>query len=155
MRIVLMIGITGSGKSSYVDKHLKSYQLICQDDIRETIGGEFITTWAFFHSKDRYREISANDAVAKTSCEALMKRGRDIVIDDLNIDPEKIKEWLDLADKYKYSKYAIIFNTPLDECLKRRDDCPSIVIKEIQENLTTLLENKPLMNRFDLVKGTE
>jgi predicted kinase len=150
--IILMIGISGSGKSTYIDKHLSNYQLISPDDIKDVIGGEFYTTWASFNSKEKYSEISANDAVAKTSCEAYMKRERPIVIDDLNIDKNKIKEWLNLADKYDYKKTAIILKESFDVCISRRSDFPIEILKGLKYKFEFILDDCETMNMFDDLK---
>ena len=52
-------------------------------------------------------------------CEALMKRKRNIVIDNLNTDIKDITIWLDLADKYNYKKQAIVFGN-IDKNLLNR-----------------------------------
>ena len=148
-----MIGISGSGKSSYIDNNLSNYQLLSADDIKGTIGGEFYTTWAFFNSKERYREISAIDAVLKTNCEALMKRGRPIVVDDLNIDRPKINEWIELAKKYDYQIEAIILNIPLLTCIERRNnEVDPEDLQNMYERFNNLISDPELSSIFDIIR---
>ena len=147
--LTLMIGISGSGKSTYVNDNFPDHQLISSDDITETIGGEFITTWAFFNSKERYRDISVYDAVSKTICEANMKRGRAIVIDDLNIDKEKIKNWVDLADKYNYQKHAVLIHESLSTCMTRRNDMPFGILTGMYNQFTGLISDDEFLKIFD------
>jgi len=153
MNIILMSGLPGSGKSTYIDKHLKDYQLICSDDILETIGQEFYTTWVI--NKSEYvLNKSAVQSVEQTICESLMKRGRPIVIDSLNLNKEKIKYWLDLADKYHYKKEIIILKIEIDTCLLIRDVDKEIVI-EYNNKLEDIINDKKLLNRFDQINIRE
>jgi len=153
MNIILMVGLPGSGKSSYIDEHLKDYQLICSDDILETIGQEFYTTWVI--NKSEYvLNKSAVQAVEQTTCESLMKRGRPIVIDSLNLNKEKIKYWIDLADKYHYIKEIIILKIEIDTCLLIRDVDKEIVI-EYNNKLEDIINDKKLLNRFDQINIRE
>ena len=151
MNLVLVMGIPGSGKSTYIDKHLKNYQLFCGDDLFNSIGIEFHTAWYDKDSKEKYiLNKSAVHAVKQTACEASMIRKRPIVIDDLNLEKDVIKYWLDLADKYKYKKTAIILRENVLTCFYRRE----ILIEDMQENndkLLSLLKNKDLLNRFDSI----
>jgi len=153
--ITIMIGIPGSGKSSYVDKYLNDQQLISSDNIREVIGGNFLTTWAFFNEEDKYRTVSCIDIVAKTSCKAYMERMRPIVIDDLNISKELVTPWLDLADEYGYKKIAIIMKEKLDKCILRRNDFQIEQLTEMHKQFNTLLEDKNFLKRFDSLKFGE
>ena len=150
--IILMIGISGSGKSTYIDDNLFNCQLLSADDIKDAIGGEFYTTWAYFNSKKRYREVSAISAVMKTNCEALMKRGRPIVVDDLNIDKPKIVEWAELAKKYNYQIEAVILKTPLFTCISRRKDEDEVDLEDMLERFNNLISDPELSSIFDIIR---
>jgi len=155
MNLVLVIGIPGSGKTTYIDNNLKDYQLFCGDDLFDSIGIEFHTTWYDKDAKEKYiLNKSAVQAVKQTACEASMIRKRPIVIDDLNLEKDVIKYWLDLADKYKYKKTAIILREDVLTCFYRRE-IPIETMRENNDKLLDLLENKNLLNRFDLIKNKE
>ena len=144
--LTILIGIPGSGKSTYIDEMLPDNQIISMDDIKESIGMEFFIPWP---SNGAYNNVSAIDAVAKTMCKALMKREKQIVIDDLNIDEHRLTEWLDIADEYNYKTKAIVIDKHFVVCLSRRRDIPKSIMKEMEMQYNSLLKNKSLLDRFD------
>ncbi len=149
MNVIILIGIPGSGKSSYVNTNFSEYQVIDTDSIKDAIGMEFQTIWPFPEGAERYRKISAIDAVAQTICKAHMQQGRNIIVEDLIVTKEKLVEWLDIADKYSYKKKAIILNEDLMVCSSRRKDFPIELLTELFAQFKVLLENENLLNRFD------
>ncbi len=150
MNIILMIGIPGSGKSTYVDKYFKNYHIICNDDIQEVIGGEFSTTWVDYNSEKKYFQIPVTKAVERTSGEAAMKRKKSIIIDNKNIIEQDIKHWLDLADEYNYKKTAIIMKEKIDKCFSRKN-IPITILYEELEKFNNIINNKKILNRFNKI----
>lgn len=130
--LLLMVGIPGSGKSTYIDEHCKEHDLICRDDIRLALGTVFDT-----------RLESHVTSISQTQLAALMKRGRDIVMDETNLDINRIKSIVGVARKEGYTVVAHLIDTPLDICIQRRcsEGFPEAVIHSMNEKLTILREN--------------
>jgi predicted kinase len=124
--IIVMIGIAGSGKSKFVDdNYSKTHQIVCADDIRMSLGH-------IFELKIEPLVHSINQII----CRAHMIRNLPVVIDETNTRLETIMKWLNLAEEYEYSKIAIMINTPLEICIKRRPLIPKDVLEGMSNNLS-------------------
>ncbi len=138
---VLMVGLPRSGKSTYVDKNLSSYQLVCPDDIRKGLGVKH----------DRRIEPFVW-AVVETQIRALMERGRSVVLDATNTLEHVRKRWIELAKSYGYIVKLIWIDTPLSVCLERaqRENFPEHVLLRMYEQLK---KEPPVQNpSIDLMK---
>jgi bifunctional polynucleotide phosphatase/kinase len=85
--IVIMTGPPASGKSTYIEKHLKNYVSVCQDDLKT---------------------ITKCKKVAKS----LLETKKNIVIDATNRDVPTRKQWIDLANQYQLPIYSIVLDYP-------------------------------------------
>lgn len=140
--LVIMIGIPGSGKSTYIDENLDEYQIVCRDDIRLSLG----TIFEPLLEKFVY-------AIADTMVRANMIRQRNIVIDETNTNIKTIENYLLLARTFDYTTTAILFKTPLEICKQRRDFSlvPEAVIDRMYLQLNKLLEENDLNLLFNKV----
>ena len=62
---------------------------------------------------------------------SFMERGLRIVMDETNTNELYLKKLLDIADKYGYKKYAIVFSPNVPLCIERSKnttDVPDDVI---------------------------
>lgn len=130
--LIVMIGIPGSGKSHYVDKHFSdTHQIVCTDDIRKALGFIF----------ERKMETFVH-CISETFVKAKMERGLSIVIDETNIGISQILKWKILAEEYEYETRAIIMDTPIDICKDRRKckegEFPEEVIDRMNIGLSNL-----------------
>jgi len=132
--LIIMIGVPGSGKSRKVDKLVKkkSYQVVCRDDVRLSLGTEF---------EERLEPFVL--AIVKTMVRAHMERGLNIIIDETNTHISVVKVWLNLALKYDYDIQYIVMTTDLDVCKQRRcckeGKFPEDVIDRMYDQMMTLL----------------
>lgn len=116
--IQILVGLPGSGKSTYAQKlESEGFVRINQD----TLG--------------------TRDACYKVAARALAT-GQKVVIDRTNIDARQRETWVKLARHYKVQCIeAVLFDVSLDECIKRvldRKDHPTIndqVPNERKENI--------------------
>lgn len=127
--VTVMIGLPGSGKSTYVMSQMlsnKCTNIVCKDDIRKALGVVF--------------DPALEDKVDEVACiqiGALMYRRVPIIVDECNTTVESISKIRDLANKHNYLINGIYVHTPKDTCIKRRskDNFPLDVIERMDVQL--------------------
>ncbi|MGD2071861.1 MAG: ATP-binding protein [Candidatus Thorarchaeota archaeon] len=112
--IQILIGNIGSGKSTECKRQINNgYLIISKDDLRYSLGAGKYT----FNPQFEY----AIHITALTLCDALMALGKNIIIDETNMDKETRKYYIKLAKKYRYKRIAVIFpKLTRKESVKRR-----------------------------------
>jgi predicted kinase len=107
--LVIMIGIQGSGKSTYIDKCMVGkYQVMCIDDVRRAFGDIY-----------NHRTEPIVRGVADMMARAFLERGLPIVVDATNVSVGMLKKWEDLAEQYEYKLSAIYMDIPIETCKKK------------------------------------
>lgn len=98
LALIVLIGPTGSGKSTFARRHFKPTEIIASDSGLLNPG-----------EQDMYRLAAERLAV-----------GHLTVIDAPNLDPETRQAWLKLAHRHYCAAIAIVFNLPEAICLERQ-----------------------------------
>jgi predicted kinase len=122
--LYFLIGVPGSGKSTWVRNHLMTSasptHVASTDDVLERIAKEEGITYSEAHRtrfKDADREFKAEMAVAAQQC-------KDIIVDRTNVFQSARRKVMSLVDsntKATYIRTAIVFTVP-DDILKVRLD---------------------------------
>lgn len=120
-RLLLLIGCSGTGKSTYASKLDSSWVEINRDNIRADIflGGNIINMWS------RYRHTKQNESIVNERVEIIFHKaileGKNICISDTNLNIKTRQYWIEIAEKYKYTYSEKIFGLDItvDELLKR------------------------------------
>ncbi|WP_197901613.1 polynucleotide kinase-phosphatase [Rhodocytophaga rosea] len=114
LSLVVLIGSSGSGKSSFARKHFKSTEIISSDTCRGIV------------SDDENNQAATTDAfellhyiVAKR-----LKRGLLTVVDATNVQPESRKPLVQLARDYHCLPVALVLDIPEKVCQDRNDKRP-------------------------------
>ena len=131
--LYLMCGLPGSGKSTYVNRHLvpKGVQVVCPDDLRLTYGH------AFYGPLEPLIHAQAAQIVR-----ALMHRGLDIVVDECHVRIEHLRKWNGLIKAFGYDAKLIRIVAPVEECKARRAAGePGFPLEVIDRMNAALLEN--------------
>ncbi len=107
--LVLLVGASGSGKSTFANKHFKSTEVINSDHCRALVCDDALDQSVSPQAFELLRFIAASR----------LKLGRFTVIDATNILPDARREFLTLARENDVLPVAIAFDMPLDVCLQR------------------------------------
>lgn len=109
LSLVVLIGATGSGKSSFARKHFKPTEIVSSDACRGLV------------SDDENNQAASADAfaLARYITGLRLKNGLVTVIDATNVQEEARKDWIKLAKEYHCLPVAIILNMPEKVCAQR------------------------------------
>ncbi len=117
--LVLLIGASGSGKSTFAHKHFKPTEVLASDFCRGLV------------SDDETDQGATNDAfeVLRFIAAKRLAAGKLTVIDATNVQVDARKPLLALAREYHYLTVAIVFNLPAKLCQKRNEARPDRDLK--------------------------
>ena len=117
--LVLLIGPSSSGKSTFARKHFKPTEILSSDFCRGLV------------SDDETDQTATNDAfeVLHFIAAKRLAAGKLTVIDATNVQADARKPLLALARKYHYLTAAIVFNMPATLCQERNKARPDRNLK--------------------------
>ncbi len=130
LALIVLVGTSSSGKSTFAKKHFKATEIISSDYCRALV------------SDDENNMKATNDAfdLVHFMIEKRLKRGRLTVVDATNLRPESRKSLLRIAKKYHVLPIAIILNIPQRICIKRNKTRTDRVLpKHVLHNQMNLL----------------
>lgn len=151
-KLILCQGIQGSGKSTFARKWASEDPehrvRLNYDDLRNMMG----IYW-----------VPSREGMLKEMEEAFLKKaflkGYDIIIDNMNLNPKTIEKYENWAKEYNYDLERILFDTPVEECIRRDKTRPNpigeVVIKRtwntyrnyiIQESIKKIKEKEMKQN---------
>jgi protein phosphatase len=109
LSLVLLIGASSSGKSSFARKHFKPTEVVSSDYCRGLV------------SDDENSLAASDDAfeLARYITAKRLKNGLLTVIDATNVQEQSRKDWAKLAKEYHVLPVAIVFNLPEKVCVER------------------------------------
>jgi protein phosphatase len=127
--LVLLVGVAGSGKSSFANKHFRPTEILSSDFCRGLV------------SDDESDQAATKDAfeVLRFIAAKRLSAGRLTVIDATNVQREARGFSLELARQFHIKPVAIVFDLPLDICAERnqnrRGRCvlPEIIEEQLRE----------------------
>lgn len=109
LSLVVLIGVSGSGKSSFAKKHFKKTEILSSDEFRALV------------SDDESNQSVTNDAfdVLYYILGKRLKNGLLTVIDATNIQKESRKGLIEIAKEYHSLPVAIVLDLPEKVCYDR------------------------------------
>lgn len=136
LSLVILIGASGSGKSSFARKHFLKSEIVSSDECRGMISDDENDQSATKPAFDLLHTI-----VAKR-----LEFGRLTVVDATNVQSASRKSLMELARKYHLLPIAIVFNIPENVCQERNSVRPDRnfgphVIKNQTRDLKQSLRN--------------
>ena len=110
--LVLLVGVSGSGKSSFAKKHFAKYEIVSSDTCRGIV------------SNDENDQTSSRDAfdLFHFIISMRLKNGLLTVADATNIQADARKKLLDIARSFHVLPVAIVFDMPQELCENRNAD---------------------------------
>jgi len=142
--IMLMVGVQGSGKSTYINNQMNDYQILCLDDIRLALGDVY-----------NKRTEPIVRAITDIMGRAFLERGLSIVVDGTNTSKYIVEKWRALADEYNYFLNGIHLDVPFETCVERRLGTNKItqeVLDKTRSQLDELLTLKGLyFDKFETI----
>lgn len=126
-RLILMIGVPGSGKSTLAQKVAeKGFMIMNADSIREELYGSAAEQGDPQQVFDLFFE----------RLEKAMAEGKDIIIDNTNINTKQRKPILERATKHGYGDIQLwLMDVPLEVCLDRNRARDRVVQEDIVANM--------------------
>src|SRR5260221_9783955 len=114
LSFVVLIGASGSGKSSFARKHFKPTEILSSDFCRGLVSDDENSQEATGDAFDVLHYIAAKRlAAAKLT-----------VVDATNVQPEARKPLVQLARQYHSLPVAIVLNLPERICQERNSQRP-------------------------------
>ena len=104
--LYVMIGIPGSGKSTFVKEH-PEMNVVCPDEIRQELFGDA-------ENQEQGRKVFQ---IAFNRARKLLDAGQDVIFDSTNVRRKYRKDYFKKFPDV--SKVAVFVNTPVDECKRR------------------------------------
>jgi predicted kinase len=107
--LVLLVGASGCGKSTFARKHFKSTEIVSSDALRAAI------------SDDEADQSASGDAfeVLRLIAGKRLRRGRLTVIDATSVQRDSRRNLLTIAARHGRPAIAIVLHLPLEDCLAR------------------------------------
>jgi protein phosphatase len=114
LSLVMLVGPSGSGKSSFARKHFLPTEVISSDFCRGLV------------SDDDNDQSATGDAfdILHAIIPKRLARGRLTVVDATNVQPEARKSLIELAREYHVFAVAIVFDLPEKLCQERNASRP-------------------------------
>ena len=112
--LIVLIGASGSGKSTFAARHFKATEVISSDYCRGLV------------SDDETDQSASGDAFAlvRDIAEIRLKRRLLTVIDATNVRPADRKGWIELARRWHALPVAIVIDPGIDTCVTRNKTRP-------------------------------
>jgi protein phosphatase len=112
--LVVLIGATGSGKSTFAAKHFLSTEVISSDYCRALVSDDETEQGVTADAFDLLREIAGKR----------LKNRKLAVIDATNVRSTDRKAWIELARQWHALPVAIVFDPGIDVCIERNKARP-------------------------------
>ena len=113
-KLIVLVGISGAGKSTFADKYLSEHpdtKYLSSDKLRAAIG------------KDESDQTVTHIIfpIIKRNTEEYLKAGKNVMIDATSLNPRERKDYLDAARKYDVDAIAYVFERTKEELMANQE----------------------------------
>jgi len=107
--MIVLIGIAGSGKSTFAQEHFAPTEVLSSDAFRAMA------------ADDEADQSASEDAFSllHVALDVRLKRGRLALVDATNVEEWGRRQLLDIADRRRRPAVVIFLDTPVEVCLER------------------------------------
>jgi len=112
--LVVLVGVSGSGKSSFAARHFRATEVLSSDAFRGLVGDD---------ENDQSVTAAAFEALQAVAAQRL-KLGRLTVIDATNVQPDARRPLVALAREYHVLPVALVLDVPEQVCIERNQARP-------------------------------
>lgn len=142
MKLVITVGLPGSGKSTYLAR--LGVNAISSDQIRRLIA-------------DDPRDQTMNARIFATVRYLVRQRiaaGRPVTyVDATHLTPWERKPYVQLARQYKCELEALFFDVPIETCIARNQDRDRVVPEEAMRKMALALVPPSKEEGFTRIRG--
>lgn len=126
----IMVGLPGSGKSTWINENLPDgINIVNQDSIRVELGIMKNVNQKRIGDKEQEKEVSR---INDERIEKFIKERQDFVIDNTNVKAGRVENYYKKLIKAGADVKIVIIDTPVATCIQRRkDDIPKSVIEQM------------------------
>lgn len=142
--LYVMVGLPGSGKSTYAREELKDCVICSSDELRRTLFGD--------ENDQSHNDVLFN-TLHKQIIDSLLE-GKSVVYDATNLTLKNRQIIIDII-KHKHidcSIVAVLMATPIDVCLINNDCRPRKVPHEVIRNMVRKFQVPMLSEGFDQIR---
>src|SRR5262245_18765125 len=129
--LVVLAGPAGCGKSTFASKHFRPTQVVSSDECRALISDDPSDQSVSGHAFDLMHLI----------IEKRLLLGRLTVCDATNLDRSARNSLLRIARRFGFNTAAVLFDTPLDVCIRRNTGRRRVVPEEALRNQYAMFQN--------------
>lgn len=146
MEAFIMCGAPGSGKSTFISRHLSRCLVLSGDNIREELYGDASIQGNWLEIKERMLRLLSENP------------GKDVVIDGTHCRAKYRRDSIEMLRSFGYDYIvAVVVKTPLGRCLeqnrRRGRQVPEEVIRSMHETLEESVKgiHNEEFNRIDYI----
>lgn len=128
-KLILLTGLPGSGKSTFVKNNIdNSIIVICADDFRKVITGQ-----NFFINAEEFVWASVKTAVR------VLINSHSILLDETGLSVSSRKQWINIAKEAGVPIVSIFIDTPFEECVTRNNSRERKVPQDVMDYMKEIL----------------
>jgi alkanesulfonate monooxygenase SsuD/methylene tetrahydromethanopterin reductase-like flavin-dependent oxidoreductase (luciferase family)/predicted kinase len=109
---VVLVGVSGSGKSTWAARHFEAAQIVSSDALRGVVG---------LHERDQRASKDAF-AVLDRIVDARLRRGLTTVIDSTGLEAKQRAAWIATARRHQRPAHAVLLDVPERQARTRNKD---------------------------------